>query len=177
MQTLKKLWLPAVCLIAIYAMSIDPSLTEIFAGIGVLLFGMIFLENGFKGFSGGILESILTKWTNSKLKALLFGIITTILMQSSTLVTIISISFLSAGLISLAQAIGIVFGANLGTTTGGWIIAGVGMKMDIASIAMPLIVLAILLVFQKDKNIKSLGHIFAGIGFYLLGFAYIQSGF
>lgn len=177
MQTLKKLWLPLVCIIAIYFMSIDPSLTEIFAGIGVFLFGMIFLENGFKGFSGGILERILTKWTDSKPKALLFGIITTILMQSSTLVTIISISFLSAGLISLAQAIGIVFGANLGTTTGGWIIAGVGMKMDIASIAMPLIVLAIMLVFQKDKNIKSLGHIFAGIGFFFLGIAYIKSGF
>ncbi|MGI0439356.1 Na/Pi cotransporter family protein [Helicobacter himalayensis] len=170
-------WLPLVCAVAIYLMSTNASLTEILAGVGIFLFGMIFLENGFKGFSGGLLEKILAKWTNSKLKALLFGIVTTILMQSSTLVTIISISFLSAGLISLAQAIGIVFGANLGTTTGGWIIAGIGMKMDIAKIAMPLIVIAVLLTFQKNKNIKSLGSICAGIGFFFLGIAEIKTGF
>lgn len=170
-------WLPGICVIALYCMSLDASLSEIFAGVAIFLLGMDFLENGFKGFSGGLLEKILTRWTNSRLKSLCFGVVTTILMQSSTLVTIISISFLSAGLITLTQAIGIVFGANLGTTTGGWIIAGVGMKMDIAKFAMPLIVLAVLLGFQKSQGTKSLGNIFAGIGFFFLGIAYIKSGF
>ena len=75
---------------------------------------MLFLENGFRTFTGGLLEKLLAKTTDSLTKSITFGVVTTTVMQSSSLVSVITISFLSAGLIGLAAGIGIIFGANLG---------------------------------------------------------------
>ena len=90
-------------------------------------------------------------------------------MQSSSLVSVISISFLSAGLLGLGAGIGIIFGANLGTTTGAWLIAGFGLKVKISAYAMPVLMFGILLVFQKDKYVKGIGYVLAGLGFLFLG--------
>lgn len=150
---------------------------NLFSGLAIFLLGMLFLEDGFKGFSGGALEKILKNFSNTRLKAILFGLSATAIMQSSTLVTILTLSFLSASLVSLAQALGIVFGANIGSTTSGWIIAGVGVKMNVSALGLPLITLGVLLLLMKNKNLKSLGYILAGIGFFFLGIAYIKTGF
>jgi len=103
--------------------------------------------------------------------------LSTTLMQSSSLVTVITISFLSVGILDLAAGIGIIFGANLGTTTGAWLIAGFGLKVNIASYAMPMLVFGILLAFQKNKTLKGLGAILAGMGFLFLGIHYMKEGF
>lgn len=150
---------------------------NLFSGLAIFLLGMLFLEDGFKGFSGGVLEKVLKNFSNTRLKAILFGLSATAIMQSSTLVTILTLSFLSASLVSLAQALGIVFGANIGSTTSGWIIAGVGVKMNVSALGLPLITLGVLLLLMKNKNLKSLGYILAGIGFFFLGIAYIKTGF
>ena len=139
---------------------------NLFSGLAIFLLGMLFLEDGFKGFSGGVLEKVLKNFSNTRLKAILFGLSATAIMQSSTLVTILTLSFLSASLVSLAQALGIVFGANIGSTTSGWIIAGVGVKMNVSALGLPLITLGVLLLLMKNKNLKSLGYILAGIGFF-----------
>jgi phosphate:Na+ symporter len=78
-------------------------------------------------------------------------------MQSSSLVSVITISFLSAGLISLSAGVGLSFGANLGTTTGAWLIAGFGLKVSISAYAMPMLVFGIILVFQNAKGLKGTG--------------------
>lgn len=150
---------------------------NLFSGLAIFLLGMLFLEDGFKGFSGGVLEKVLKNFSNTRLKAIIFGLSATAIMQSSTLVTILTLSFLSASLVSLAQALGIVFGANIGSTTSGWIIAGVGVKMNVSALGLPLITLGVLLLLMKNKNLKSLGYILAGIGFFFLGIAYIKTGF
>lgn len=150
---------------------------NLFSGLAIFLLGMLFLEDGFKGFSGGVLEKVLKNFSNTRLKAIIFGLSATAIMQSSTLVTILTLSFLSASLVSLAQALGIVFGANIGSTTSGWIIAGVGVKMNVSALGLPLITLGVLLLLMKSKNLKSLGYILAGIGFFFLGIAYIKTGF
>ena len=98
-------------------------------------------------------------------------------MQSSSLVSVITISFLSAGLITLAAGIGIVFGTNLGTTTGAWLIAGFGLKVDIAAYAMPLLAFGVILIFQSSSVLKGIGYILAGIGFLFLGIHYMKEGF
>lgn len=98
-------------------------------------------------------------------------------MQSSSLVSVITISFLSAGLISLAAGIGIIFGANLGTTTGAWLIAGFGLKVKISAYAMPMLVFGIILVFQKSTHLKGVGYILAGLGFLFLGIHHMKEGF
>lgn len=149
----------------------------IVAGIAVFLFGMLSLQKGFSFFTGGILERILRTVTDNLFKRLLFGITTTTLMQSSSLLSVLVISFISAGLLDLAAGIGIIFGANLGTTTGAWLVAGFGLKVNISAYAMPLMVFGVLLQLTKQKNFQGVGHILLGLGFLFLGIQYMKDGF
>ncbi|RDH92347.1 MAG: sodium:phosphate symporter [endosymbiont of Seepiophila jonesi] len=160
-----------------YGFWISPNFKEIAAGVSIFLFGMLFLEEGFKAFTGGLLERLLRRTTDSTWKALSFGVVSTTIMQSSSLVSVITISFLGAGLIGLAAGIGIIFGANLGTTTGAWLIAGLGLKVKISAYAMPMLVFGIILVFQKSRNLKGFGYILAGLGFLFLGIHHMKEGF
>lgn len=174
---IRKIFLPTILLVLAYGFWISPDFKEISAGVAIFLFGMLSLEEGFKAFTGGLLEKLLKKTTDSTWKALSFGVVSTTFMQSSSLVSVITISFLSAGLISLAAGIGIIFGANLGTTTGAWLIAGLGMKVKISAYAMPMLVFGIILVFQKSKNLKGIGYVLAGLGFLFLGIHHMKEGF
>ncbi len=174
---LKKILLPTIFLVLAYGLWISPDFKEIAAGVAIFLFGMLFLEEGFKAFTGGILEKLLKKSTNKLWKSLSFGIVATTIMQSSSLVSVITISFISAGLISLVGGIGIIFGANIGTTTGAWLIAGLGLKVKISAYAMPMLVFGIVLTFQKSKHLKGIGAILAGLGFLFLGIHHMKEGF
>jgi len=174
---LRKIILPTILLVLAYGFWVSPNFKVIAAGIAIFLFGMLSLEEGFRAFTGGILERLLRRTTSTTGKSLLFGIVSTTLMQSSSLVSVIAISFLSAGLITLAAGIGIIFGANLGTTTGAWLIAGFGLKVNIAAYAMPMLVFGIILIFQSSKALKGIGYILAGLGFLFLGIHYMKEGF
>ena len=174
---LRRFLLPFILLILAYGFWVSPDFKEISAGVAIFLFGMLSLEEGFKAFSGGGLEKILRKSTDKLYKSIGFGIIATTVMQSSSLVSVLTISFLGAGLIGLAQGIGIVFGANIGTTTGAWIVAGFGLKVNIAAYAMPMLVFGVILIFQKSKALKGFGYILAGLGFLFLGIHYMKEGF
>ncbi|MGR9014360.1 MAG: Na/Pi cotransporter family protein [Gammaproteobacteria bacterium] len=147
------------------------------AGVSIFLFGMLSLEQGFKAFTGGVLERILQKTTDTSWKSFGFGFLSASLMQSSSLVSVITISFLSAGLLDLVAGIGIVFGSNLGTTTGAWLIAGLGLKVNIATYAMPILVFGVLCIFQNGKQLKGIGYILTGLGFLLLGIHYMKENF
>ncbi len=173
----KNLFLPIFLAILAYSFWVSPNFKEVAAGIAIFLFGMLSLEQGFQSFSGGLLESVLKKSTDKLYKSIGFGAISTTIMQSSSLVSILTISFLSAGLITLTQGIGIVFGANIGTTTGAWLVAGFGLKVDIATYAMPMLVFGIVFTLQKNTTIKSFGYILSGLGFLFLGIAYMKEGF
>ncbi len=148
------------------------------AGIAIFLLGMFSLEKGFKAFSGGILETFLRKTTDKTWKSVSFGFVSTTLMQSSSLVSVLTISFISAGLIALSQGIGIIFGANLGTTTGAWLVAGFGLKVDIAAYAMPMLVFGVILIFQESNTrLRGAGWALVGLGFLFLGISYMKDGF
>lgn len=174
---LKNIFLPISLLLLAYGFWVSPDFKQISAGIAIFLFGMLSLEQGFKSFSGGFLENILKNSTDRLYKSIAFGVISTSIMQSSSLVSVLSISFLGAGLIGLSQGIGIIFGANLGTTTGAWLIAGFGLKIDIASYAMPMLVFGIIFSFQKSSMLKGTGYILTGLGFLFLGIFYMKEGF
>lgn len=174
---IRKILMPTIFLILAYGFWVSPDFKEISAGVAIFLFGMLALEEGFKAFTGGLLEKILKRTTNNIWKSLSFGVISTTIMQSSSLVSVITISFLSAGLIGLAAGIGIIFGANLGTTTGAWLIAGFGLKVKISAYAMPMLVFGIILVFQKSKSLNGIGYILAGLGFLFLGIHHMKEGF
>lgn len=174
---LRKILLPTILAILAYGFWISPDFKVIAAGVSIFLFGMLALEEGFKAFSGGTLEKILQKSTNKLYKSIGFGFITTAIMQSSSLVSVLTISFLGAGLIGLTQGVGIILGANIGTTTGAWLMAGFGLKVKISAYAMPLLVFGVILIFQKSKSLKGIGYIFAGLGFLFLGIHYMKEGF
>ena len=174
---LRKIFLPSILIVLAYGFWISPDFKVISAGVSIFLFGMLSLEEGFKAFSGGALEKILKKTTDTKTKSLLTGAVLTSIMQSSSLVSVLTISFLGAGLIGLAEGIGIVFGANIGTTTGAWLVAGLGLKVKISAYAMPMLVFGIILIFQKAKSLKGIGYILAGLGFLFLGIHYMKEGF
>lgn len=174
---LKKIILPVILLVLAYGFWISPDFKEIAAGVAIFLFGMLFLESGFKSFTGGVLERLLQRTTDKTWKSLCFGIVSTSVMQSSSLVSVITISFISAGLITLVAGIGIIFGANIGTTTGAWLVAAFGLKVKISAYAMPMLVFGIVLSFQKSKYLKGVGSILAGLGFLFLGIHYMKEGF
>ncbi len=169
--------LPIIFALLIYGFWISPDFKEIAAGVSIFLFGMLSLEQGFRAFTGGALEKMLKKTTDKQWKSLVFGIVSTTIMQSSSLVSVLTISFLSAGLIWLNSGIGIILGANIGTTTGAWLVAGFGLKVKISAYAMPMLVFAIILVFQKSKNLKGMGYVLAGLGFLFLGIHHMKEGF
>jgi phosphate:Na+ symporter len=161
-----------------YGFWISPDFKTISAGVAIFLLGMMSLEKGFKSFSGGVLATFLHRTTDATWKSLSFGVIATTIMQSSSLVSVLTISFLSAGLIALAQGIGIIFGANLGTTTGAWLVAGLGLKVDIAAYALPMLVFGVIMIFQKNhKHFTAAGWALIGLGFLFLGIAYMKDGF
>jgi len=174
---LKRILLPTILFILAYSFWVSPNFKEIAAGVSIFLFGMLFLEEGFKAFTGGLLEKLLQRTTNKLWKSISFGIATTTVMQSSSLVSVITISFLSAGLIGLGSGIGIIFGANIGTTTGAWLVAGLGLKVKISAYAMPMLVFGIVLVLQSAKHLKGIGYVLAGLGFLFLGIHYMKEGF
>jgi phosphate:Na+ symporter len=160
-----------------YALWASPTLADIAAGVAVFLFGMMALEQGFKAFTGGALERLLKRSTNRLWKSLTFGAVATTLTQSSSLVSVITISFLSAGLLGLNQGIGVIFGANLGTTSGAWLVAGFGLKVNISAYAMPLLTFGVILIFNKSRSLKGLGYVLTGIGFLFLGIHFMKEGF
>jgi len=173
----KKILLPSIFVVLAYGFWISPDFKQIAAGVAIFLFGMLSLEQGFRAFTGGALEKILRHTTGSLWKSLGFGVVSTTVLQSSSLVSVITISFLSAGLIGLAAGVGIIFGANLGTTTGAWLVAGFGLKVKISAYAMPMLVFGVLLIFQKSKALNGIGYILAGLGFLFLGIHYMKEGF
>lgn len=159
------------------ALGLSTDFQQIAAGVALFLLGMMMLEDGFKALGGSVLERLLARVTGTFNKAVGFGILTTSITQSSSLVSVISISFLSAGLITLQAGLGIIFGANLGTTTGAWLIAGIGLKVDIAVYAMPLLALGAVLMFQRAEGARGAGRVLIGIGLIFLGIAFIKDGF
>ncbi|MDX8395957.1 MAG: Na/Pi symporter [Mariprofundaceae bacterium] len=174
---LGKVLLPTIFVVLAYGFWLSPDFKELAAGVAIFLFGMLSLEEGFRAFTGGILEQLLKRTTNRLWKSLSFGVLTTTIMQSSSLVSVIAISFLGAGLIGLAQGIGIIFGANLGTTTGAWLVAGFGLKVKISAYAMPMLVFGVILLFQKSRQLKGIGYVLLGLGFLFLGIHYMKEGF
>lgn len=173
----KPFWVPVLLLALIILFVWESDLATLAAGIALFMLGMFHLQDGFRAFTGGALERWLQRSTNRLWKSLLFGVASTALVQSSSLVTLLTIAFLSAGMISLVAGIGIVFGANLGTTTGAWLIALVGLKVDLSIAAMPLLVFGVLLGRRAENLWKGLGQLLLGIGLLFLGIDLMKAGF
>lgn len=177
----KKLITPviiAIFVVALMFLGFYPNISMILGGIAIFLIGMEYMENGFKTFSGGMLEKVLEKFTNNTPKAITTGFVATSIVQSSSLLSVIVISFLTAELITLGSAIGIIFGSNIGSTTTAWLVSMFGLKIKISVYAMPMIVIGIVIpILLKDKGWKGFAAILVGLGMIFLGIGYMKEGF
>ncbi|WP_309496105.1 Na/Pi symporter [Sulfurovum sp.] len=181
LNSYKNLFTPIILLLllsALFFLGLYPDIGMIFGGIALFLIGMEYMEVGFKTFSGGILESVLEKSTNNTPKAIGTGFLATAIAQSSSLISIIIISLLTAELISLTAAIGVIFGSNIGTTATAWMVSIFGLKIKISVYAMPMIVMGIFIpLFLKSNSWKGIASILIGLGIIFLGIGYMKEGF
>ncbi|MFQ0812405.1 sodium:phosphate symporter [Brucella anthropi] len=146
------------------------------AGLALFLFGMQCLEEGLRNLAGSALERMLARGTSTSWKSLLVGLVGATAMQSSTLVSLMTIAFITTGLIALPAGIAIIFGANLGSATGIWLLALAGQNFSLSALALPLLVFGVLASFLGPK-MKALGRILLGIAFIFLGIDQIKQGF
>ena len=173
----KKFFFPVILIFLAWSFFISPNFEQIAAGVAILLFGMIMLEEGFNVFVKGPLQKLLKRSTDKVYKSLGTGFIVTALLQSSSLISVITISFISAGMIGLKAGIGIIFGANLGTTATAWLVTFFGLNIKVSALALPMLAFGIIFVFQKSKQLKGIGKILAGLGFFFLGIFFMKEGF
>ena len=142
--------------------------------LGLFLFGMKIMSEGLEKFAGERLRSILAWMTKNRFMGVLTGVTLTALIQSSSATTVMVVSFVNAGLMTLSEAIGVIMGANIGTTVTAWIITAVGFKVDIAAFAIPLLAVGMPLIFSSKGNRKNLGEFIFGFSLLFLGLEYLK---
>lgn len=148
----------------------------VFGGIGLFLLGMSMLTNGLKEIAGDALKRWLNKLTRGNFSSMLSGMLMTVLVQSSTATTLLTIGFVSAGLLTFTQSIGVIIGANIGSTSTGWIISLIGFKISLQVMALPIIGVGVFMSFIAPNDIKKFGGVLAGFGLLFLGIDFLQQG-
>lgn len=150
----------------------------LFGGLGLFLLGMRLMTLGLRNAAGNALRTILGKWTRTAGRGLFSGFMITALVQSSSAITVAVIGFVNAGLMTLPQSVGVIFGSNIGTTVTSWIVAAVGVSVNVKALALPMVGLgAILRLTGGETRRKHLGDALAGFGVFFLGIETLQATF
>ena len=143
--------------------------------VGLFLYGMKVMSEGLQKAAGDRLRNILSIMTRNRFSGTLTGFAVTALIQSSSASTVMVVSFVNAGLMTLSQAMAVIMGANVGTTFTAWVIALFGFKVNISAFVLPLIAIATILLFTKKSKTKSLGEFLMGFSFLFMGLDMISS--
>lgn len=150
------------------------SVFQLLGGVGLFLLGMVLMTDGLKAFAGDALRGALVRFTGTPLKAFASGALATVMVQSSSATTVTVIGFVSAGLLTFPQAVGMVFGASLGTTGTGWIVSVLGLKISVGTYALPLVGVGAFFRLLGRGRTKSLGLALAGFGLIFIGIETLQ---
>lgn len=137
--------------------------------LALFLYGMKIMSEGLQKFAGDRLRNILTAMTTNRVTGVLTGTLITALVQSSSATTVMVVSFVNAGLLTLSQSISVIMGANIGTTVTAWIISALGFKVDISVFALPLLAFGVPLLFSQKSSRKSIGEFIFGFSFLFMG--------
>ncbi len=142
--------------------------------LGMFLFGMKLMSESLQKVAGNRMHTILSSMTSNRFKGVLTGVLITALVQSSSATTVMVVSFVNAGLLSLIQSIGVIMGANIGTTVTAWLISILGFKVSISAISLPLIGLALPVLFSKNRTYKSWGELVMGFALLFIGLDFLK---
>ena len=148
---------------------------KLIGSLGLFLYGMKIMSEGLQKVAGDRLRSILTAMTTNRVTGVLTGVLITALIQSSSATTVMVVSFVNAGLLTLAESISVIMGANIGTTVTAWIISIFGFKVDMAAFALPLLAIALPLIFSGKSNRKSVVEFIFGFSFLFMGLSYLKA--
>ncbi|MFZ9682508.1 MAG: Na/Pi cotransporter family protein [Cephaloticoccus sp.] len=151
-------------------------IAQLLGGIGLFLLGMLLLTDGLKAAAGEALKGVLTRFTGRTTSAFFSGVTITAMVQSSSATTLATIGFVSAGLLTFAQAIGVVIGSSVGTTPTGWIVSLLGLKLSVGKIALPLVGIGALMRLVLKDRAAALGLALAGFGLIFVGIEGLQQG-
>jgi phosphate:Na+ symporter len=152
------------------------SILTIIGGVGLFLLGMALMGEGLKGMAGATLRSVLSRFAGGRFRSVLSGFTITALVQSSSATTLMAIGFVSAGLLSFQNSIGIIFGANLGTTSTSWIVTLLGLKVSMYLLALPLVAVGALLSLLGKNRLSFLGRVLSGFGVVFVGIEFMKQG-
>lgn len=150
------------------------TLLEIFGSLGLFLFGMKVMSEGLQKVSGEGLRALVAGMTRNRCSGIVSGAIMTTLVQSSSATTVMIVSFVNARLLNLKQAIGMIMGANLGTTTTFWMIAFMGFKFNLNALALPCVGLGVAMIFFRKPRVRDSGEALIGFGILLLGLNFLK---
>ena len=142
--------------------------------LGLFLYGMTLMSEALQKVAGDKLRNILAAMTSNSVSRILTGLFITAVIQSSSATTVMVVSFVNAGLLSLVQSIGVIMGANIGTTFTAWLISLLGFKADIAVLAIPLIAFGFVFMMCKAKKKKSIGELIIGFSLLFLGLSFLK---
>ena len=145
-------------------------------GIGLFLLGMIVLTSGLREIAGGALQRTLGRFTKTPLRGAVAGAVATAIVQSSSATTVMAVGFVSAGLLTFPQGLGIVFGANIGTTVTGWLVALLGFKLNLGAIVLPFVLLGVLMRLFGKPRVSAAGWAIAGFSVLFVGIEAMQDG-
>ena len=151
------------------------SLIKIIGSVGLFLFGMQILSEGLQKSASGKLKKTLEMMTGNRLLSVLTGFLITVVIQSSSATTVMVVSFVNAGLMNLISAIGVILGANIGTTVTGWLVALLGFSVDITILSLFSIAVALPFLFSKKTKAREYAEIFMGFGILFIGLEFIQA--
>ena len=153
-------------------------LIELLGGLGLFLYGMSLMGTGLKAVAGGKLQSILEKLSSTPFRGLLLGAAVTAIIQSSSATTVMVVGFVNSGIMKLSQAIGVIMGANIGTTATGWILSLAGIQdgtvkpTDLAPVIV--LITAIVIMFAKDVKKKQIASICLGFSVLMWGMSFMS---
>src|SRR5215831_5550937 len=149
---------------------------SVLGGVGLFLLGMIVMTDGLKALAGSALRTALSKAAATPLRGSVWGALVTLLVQSSSATTMTTIGLVSAGLLTFPQGLGLVFGANVGTTGTGWLVALIGVRVSLTAAALPMIFVGALIKLLASGRTSGAGAALAGFGLVLFGLTTLQQG-
>ena len=145
-------------------------------GLGIFLLGMIVMTDGLRSLAGDTIRNALMRFTRSPATGAATGAVTTAILQSSSATTVMAVGFVGAGFMTFPESLGIIFGANIGSTITGWVVALFGFKLHLGTIVLPFILLGVILKLFFKNKIASFGYALAGFGLIFVGISLMQEG-